>query len=170
MPDGDIIDAVLKYEGGFVNDPADHGGATNFGITAADLGRWRKLGRVATVDEVKTMTVDEARQIYQAWYIETPGFEPIANDFLKWVLVDSGVLHGTRTAIKWLQQALGVAVDGVIGNQTMAALAAGDAAHVANGVLALRIRKYATIVGQDSSQIRFLAGWINRATSILQSA
>lgn len=37
---------VLVMEGGFSNDPSDHGGATNWGITAAMLAHWR--GHLAT--------------------------------------------------------------------------------------------------------------------------
>lgn len=170
MTDDDIVDAILKYEGGFTNDPVDHGGATNFGITAADLGRWRKLGRNATVEEVRAMTVTEARAIYEQWYIADAGFGAVSDTVLRWILVDSGVLHGTRTSVKWLQQVLGVTVDGVMGSQTTTALAGKDSGRVGRGVLALRIRRYAAIVKNEPSQMRFLEGWINRATSILQAA
>ena len=51
MTNDDIITTVLKYEGGFVNDLADRGGATNWGITQATLTAWRK--RPATVADVK---------------------------------------------------------------------------------------------------------------------
>ena len=116
------------------------------------------------------MRVAEARQIFQAWYITAPGFEAIADSFLKWVIVDSGVLHGTRTAIKWLQQALGVTPDGVIGSQTTNALNQADMEHLARSVLSQRIRRYVGIVKNEPSQLRFLQGWIERATSILQTA
>lgn len=152
-----------------MNDPADHGGATNFGITAADLGRWRSLGRVASVDEVRSMQVSEARDIYEKWYINDAGFGPIADQFLKWVAVDTGVLHGTKTSAKMLQQALGVTVDGVIGGQTMTALGGADTGHVSRAMLSIRIRRYGAIVAKDKTQIRFLEGWINRATSLLQA-
>jgi lysozyme family protein len=169
MDDNAIIDILLKYEGGFVNNSADHGGATNFGITAADFGRWKKLGRVASVAEVKAMTVDDARAIYQAWYIDAPGFNAITDGSLKLVLVDSGVLHGTRTAVRWLQQALGVTPDGVIGNETTTALASRDidVAKVARQVLSTRIRRYGAIVAGEASQLTFLVGWLNRATDML---
>ena len=43
-----IIDGVIRRERGYVHHPNDRGGPTNMGITAATLGHWRKLGRVAT--------------------------------------------------------------------------------------------------------------------------
>jgi hypothetical protein len=60
MDDDKIIDIVLQFEGGFVNNSADHGGPTNFGITAATLGRARNLGRAATLDEVRLLGDDNA--------------------------------------------------------------------------------------------------------------
>jgi len=69
-----ILDRIIRREGGYVNHPADRGGATNFGITAQTLGNWRKLGRPATVAEVMALTETEARAIYRQQYIAGPGF------------------------------------------------------------------------------------------------
>ena len=60
-----ILDDILRREGGYVNHPADRGGPTNFGITAQTLGSWRKLGRPATAAEVQALTEPEARAIYR---------------------------------------------------------------------------------------------------------
>lgn len=57
---------TLKYEGGYVDHPADPGGATNLGVTRATLARWR--GRPVTKAEVKSLTHDEAAQIYRRFY------------------------------------------------------------------------------------------------------
>src|SRR5262249_43654195 len=103
MTDDQIIDVILAYEGGFTNNPNDHGGPTNFGITAADYGRWLGRSTPASVDEVKAMDKDTARKIYQKWYIADPGFGNPMSDKLRLVLVDSGVLFGTGRATKWLQ-------------------------------------------------------------------
>src|SRR5581483_6485086 len=93
-----IIDRVLRYEGGFVNNAFDKGGPTNFGITAATLGAWRRLGRPATVEEVKALTAAEAGQIYEARFISDPGFDGIADDYLRTVVVDCAVLYGPKRA------------------------------------------------------------------------
>lgn len=171
MNDQDIIDRVLKSEGGFVNNPNDKGGPTNFGITAARLGEWRKLGRVATVAEVQALTEAEARQIYQAWYIDDPGFGQIADGYLRAVVVDSGVLYGTKRAALWLQQALGVAADGVIGGQTTTALqAATDMGLLVRKVIGYRIQRIGQIVTADRTQVVFLAGWLNRAADMLAAS
>ena len=57
MTDDAILEGVLVREGGFADHPADRGGATRYGITAATLGSWRKLGRQATREEVRALGV-----------------------------------------------------------------------------------------------------------------
>ena len=93
----DVITRILAEEGGFSNDPSDHGGATNFGITAAELGRYRGYGRPATVAEVKALTEEEARAIYTTRYV--PPFASIPFDTLRAQLVDYGVLSPTMEAV-----------------------------------------------------------------------
>jgi lysozyme family protein len=170
MSNDDILERILKYEGGYTNNPADRGGPTNFGITAADLGEWRKLGRPAAAEEVQLLSRDEAKQIYAAHYIARPQFDKIADLNLRLIVVDSGVLFGTARAARWLQKALGVETDGVIGEQTLAALAAADARKIAKGVLAQRFSAIGAILNDDHSQVVFAAGWLNRAADLLQFA
>jgi lysozyme family protein len=169
MTDDDIIDIILKNEGGFVNNPNDHGGPTNFGITAASYGRWLGKSAPATVDEVRTMTQDVARSIYKKWYIADPGFDGVADDKLRLVLVDSGVLHGTSLATKWLQRELGISADGKFGPGTAAALGTyATPAALPHRVLGRRFASIGQIVSGDHSQVVFLAGWINRAVTLLE--
>ena len=170
MTDDEAIDIVLNFEGGFTNNAKDHGGPTNFGITAADLGRFLNLPAPATAEQVEKMTRDQARAIYRQCYIEQPKFDQVSDSTLKLVLIDSGVLFGTGRATRWLQQALHVTVDGVFGDKTKAALAAiGDQAKLAKQVLGIRFQAIAGIVANDASQIVFLRGWINRAVVLLQN-
>ena len=65
-----IIKNIIRREGGFVNHPADKGGATKYGITQATLGSWRGLKRNATVAEVQSLLQSEAEQIYYKNYIQ----------------------------------------------------------------------------------------------------
>lgn len=53
---------IKEFEGGFVDDPKDPGGATNFGITHTTLANWRK--RPVTTSDVRTMSYEEAKDIY----------------------------------------------------------------------------------------------------------
>ena len=57
---------VFAMEGGFSNDPSDHGGATNWGITAVTLAHWR--GHSVTAADVRAIPPEEARAIYHANY------------------------------------------------------------------------------------------------------
>ena len=166
----DILDQILQFEGGPTNDSNDHGGPTNFGITAADFGRFLGLAGPASADQVRNMTRAQALTIFRADYLTGPKFDQIIDDTLRLVLVDSGVLFGTGRATRWLQQALGtVSVDGGIGDKTLAALTAcTDLPKLAREVLSLRFRSIADIVAGDSTQIRFLRGWVSRAASLLE--
>lgn len=69
------VKAVLKYEGGYADNPADPGGATNRGITIATLRAWR--GHPVTKADVKALTEAEAVAIYKARY-----WDPIRGDQL----------------------------------------------------------------------------------------
>jgi lysozyme family protein len=128
-----LIDEVILREGGYVDHPDDTGGPTNHGITHATLSKWRK--RPVTADEVKSLTKDEARQIYLARYWYEPGFHQIAPISLPVAeeMTDTGVNMGPATAVKFLQRILtafnnhgqlypDLKVDGQLGPSTMGAL------------------------------------------------
>lgn len=165
MTEADVIDAILEREGGFSARAADRGHATNFGVTAQTLGEWRRLGRPASVAEVKAMKVDEARDIYRRLYVEP--FHLVPFEELRAHLIDYGVNSGVTAAKKALQAVLRVPVDGVIGQRTMAALNAHDWRLVNNALVAERVRQYVMLADADLSQRTFLLGWCRRAVSLL---
>jgi len=84
------------------------------------------LGRPATAAEVQVLTETEARAIYRQQYITGSGFEAIRHPALLHLLVDAAVHSGPKRSVQWLQTALGVTADSVIGPKTRAALAAAD--------------------------------------------
>lgn len=166
MTTDETLDAIVKAEGGFQENPADRsGGATNYGITAQTLGNWRRLGRQATRAEVKALALEEARDIYRSRFVAP--FESIPFDGLKATLVDTGVLSGPATAIRLLQGVLGVPVDGVLGDRTSAALALHDWRLVNAALTAARIRFFTQIVERDETQRVFYFGWCRRSVSFL---
>lgn len=139
---------VLAAEGGYVNDAHDPGGETKFGISKRSY---------PTVDIAK-LTLDQATAIYERDF-----WAPIHGDELPYpvalIVFDGAVNQGVRTAIRHLQQALGVTDDGIIGPATiMAAKSAKDPVGLAGRVIRRRILAYATLDGWT----RYGPGWVQR--------
>lgn len=172
------IDEILENEGGYQNDPADKGNyhkgvliGTNWGISAPVLAGW--LGRTITADDMRNLSEEDAREIYERRYLSGPRIHTLPEPVQTFVL-DAAVNHGPGTAIKLLQRVLNAAefgpvdVDGVIGPATRnvvneALTAMGN--YLMNALVDERIAFYRAIVQRDPTQRRFLAGWIRRAES-----
>lgn len=121
----------FKYEGGFVNHPADPGGATNWGITKRVLEGWRK--RPVTIAEVRAMTKREASDIYRANYWNAVRGDDLPKG-VDLVVHDYGINSGPSRSIKDLQRALGVKVDGFMGPATLKAAEDAEPAAVINAI------------------------------------
>lgn len=172
-----IIDDILAREGGYVDHPADRGGPTNRGITLETLRAWRRrphrdptvVNPVVSADDLRDLGEAEARAIYQAQYIDAPGFTSanIPHEAVRVAVIDEGVNGGIGTAMRHLQQAVGVKADGAWGPITRAAVAAADPGALLKELVRLRLLRYARICQADPSQLVFFAGWVNRAFSVL---
>lgn len=163
---GQIIDELIEREGGYSNRSADSGGPTNWGITLKTLQRVRNNPNL-TSEDVKRLTKDEARMIYQKEYIEVPGYTMIPNDRLKVQLIDFGVNSGPARATKALQRVIGVKDDGQIGPVTLAALTRFGYSKANNLVMRERILFLGRIVRDDPTQSENINGWLIRATEFL---
>lgn len=113
---------LLVHEGGYVNHPKDPGGATNYGVTQRTYDGYQRRKGFAT-HSVKKITMDEVMDIYKSQY-----WDAVMGDHLPagldYAVYDFAVNSGPRRAVRFLQELLGnVAVDGVMGNQTLGALA-----------------------------------------------
>lgn len=159
------VDKIIAREAGFVNDPLDRGGATKYGITQATLS-WH-LGRPATLEDIKTLSVEVAKEIYEKRYILGPGFDKLPPGVLQSNLVDFGVMSGPTLAIMHLQEVLGVQADGVLGPVTLAALSAASLPAVNTQIVMRRALMAARLCKKDPNQLRFLIGWLNRFFSFL---
>ena len=160
----EILDEVIRREGGFVNDPHDTGGPTKFGITQHTLSTWR--GRDVSLDEVSSLTYDEAIRIYEKKYVEEPGFLCLPNG-LRAAVVDFAVHSGPVTAVKHLQRSLGVTADGIIGPSTLAAIRMSALPRIQSEYAKARLRYLASLVVAQPVKVRFLLGWLNRAMEFL---
>lgn len=168
MDTNKLIRDIIEREGGFVNHPNDKGGPTKWGITAATLGRWRSLGRNATIEEVRALTKQEAEDIYYVQYVKKPGFDKVPDEHLRTQLVDYGVNSGPMLAITKLQEIIGADADGILGNETLSALSLKDQRVVNNQLVAARVRMFGRIVTKAKTQIAFLDGWLARALTFLR--
>lgn len=164
----DIIQEILDREGGYVNNKADKGGPTNMGVTLPTLGDW--LGRKATVADLKLLTVEDAKSLYQDLYITRPGFGIIPNQRLLGLIVDMAVNHGVKRAIEMLQRAVGVQDDGVLGPVTKREIQAANYGQLYLRLCAERIRFYGRLITNNPTQAIFASGWLNRAASFVEKA
>lgn len=114
---------VLAHEGGYVDDPADPGGATNKGITFRVYDAYRTRKGVPTRD-VRQIHPAEVSDIYRLQYWDAVKGDELPPG-LDYVLFDGAVNSGPTQSVKWLQRALGnVVVDGQMGQATLAAVIA----------------------------------------------
>ena len=143
------IPTVLKNEGGYVNDPADPGGETNFGISKHSY---------PNVD-IKNLTEAEASALYQKDFWK---FDGINDQAVATKLFDSFVNMGRR-AIRFAQALVGAEQDGVYGPGTEAAINSADPEQFLSGYRNSLVDYYRGLVERDSSLGEFLAGWLRRA-------
>jgi lysozyme family protein len=149
--------ATLAWEGGYVWNPVDPGGSTNFGIAQADH---------PGID-IRDLTKEQAIAIYQAEYWN-PLYSQIADQGVANKLFDLGVNEGTKTAVLMLQRALAyietgpIVTDGVFGAQTLAATNAADPQKLLAEIRARAVANYCQICASNPSQVGFALGWGRR--------
>lgn len=153
---------TLPAEAGYVNDPADSGGATNRGITQAVYDDWRDEQKRPR-RTVELLTSAEAADIYQNRYWKAGH---CADMPLRLAVVhfDWCVNHGIQGAIKTLQQVVGVEADGVWGPATAAAVAALPDASYA--YINARRAWYTQRCQVKPDQARFITGWLARCDKL----
>lgn len=155
---------ILCWEGGFVDDPLDRGGATNKGIT---IGTFRNFyGKDATVEQLKNITDEQWLHIFKSGYWDKWKADDIENQSIANIVVDWAWGSGAATSIKQVQKILGVAVDGIAGNDTLTAINTADQRSLFVKIHSRRIEFVENIVKRDPSQARFLKGWKNRINSL----
>ena len=178
-----IAQDIVAREGGFVNDPADPGGATKHGVT---IGTLRRLGLDLTGDgrvtiaDVEAMTQTRAAEIFVDHYFHAPGLDRLP-ERIQASVFDMYVNAGAN-AVKILQRLLrqmgqSVTVDGIVGPQTIAASQAAAAAapdHLADAYGIARRNYYLRLADLRPESRKFArtregtkGGWIRRAEEFI---
>jgi len=158
---------VLAREGGFVDDPADHGGATNRGITQKTYDVYRK-NRALPLQSVRFISTPEINDIYRGGYWIPCRCDDLPTDTAI-ATFDCCVNCGPHQAGVQLQRALRIPADGIIGSHTVAeAVAAEDRGGVCADLFEERRAYYRYLVAKDPTQKRFLQGWLNRVDELAE--
>jgi len=182
----DIAEEIVAREGGFVNDPDDPGGATNFGVTIHTM---RRLGLDLTGDgrvsvaDVRKLSRVQAVDIFIQHYFERPLIGRLPAP-LQPSVFDMYVNAGAN-AVKILQRLLGdigisVSVDGVLGPQTLGAAGQAMAAapdHLVDAYGIARRNYYFRLADKRFASRKYArtraggkGGWITRAEAFISPA
>jgi lysozyme family protein len=169
-----MIEATIGREGGYSNHPADRGGETMWGITAAVARRNGYAGAM------KTLPRETAKAIYRQEYAIRPGFAAVAeiSPAVGEELFDTGVNMGTGVPALWFQQCLNalndgaklyadIREDGSIGPATLATFRAYRKARGAEAdsvmlkaLNALQGARYIELARGRGANEAFLFGWL----------
>ena len=179
-------DFTARWEGGLSDDKADRGGLTNYGVCIEFLKDFASsddkrtflasLGvhpLPVTRDTIRNLTIPQARAIFKREFWDSLHLDdmPIQMGVL---LYDAAVNSGRSRSVKLAQrgfnavsaQKSSLAVDGILGPLTRAALANNNTREVRSAIVTARENFYKDIVRNNASQYVFLKGWLNRAADL----
>ncbi|WP_306755117.1 holin-associated N-acetylmuramidase [Paracoccus actinidiae] len=185
MPSVEEVAAqIVAREGGYVNDPDDPGGATNYGVT---IGTMKSLGLDLNKDgrvdanDVKMLTRGQAQQIFVEHYFRRPRLAelpPAVQASVFDMYVNAGANAGKILQRLVARMGFAASADGVIGPRTLAA--AHDAAaaapdHFADAYGIARRNYYYSLADQRPASRKYArskaggkGGWITRAEEFIQ--
>lgn len=158
MSFGRAFDLLMLREGGFVDDPKDTGGVTKYGIS---LHAYPHLG----YEGIKNLTREQARALYlQDYWSKIRGDD--LPDGLALCVFDYAVNSGVGAAIRLLQQAVQVPVDGALGPITLAAMKRIPERELIEHFSTERLLLLTTMSGWP----RFRRGWTRRVVGMAMEA
>lgn len=147
------FERLLGFEGGLVDDARDAGGLTKWGISQ------RALPGV----DIATLTREDAARIYRERYWVAVQADRLP-EALRYAVFDAAVHSGVSRSIRWLQQALGVAVDGQLGPLTRLAALQAPVERTRARLLGLRLEALTAMPDWSA----FGRGWARRLAAQLQ--
>lgn len=156
MEFSEAIQHILKSEGGYVNDPDDMGGETNYGIT--------KLVAVANGynEPMKDIPMSVVEDIYYNDYWLKAHCDKLPSK-VRLMHFDTAVNMGVSRANKFLQESIGAYIDGIVGKNTLAKAGKCDLKKYSR----VRLIYYVKIIINKPVQIKYINGWFNRVLDTL---
>jgi len=155
---------MQKWEGGYVNDPADPGGATKGGVT---LGTWRQMGYDKDGDgdidanDIKLLSPDEIKKVLKKGYWDRWQADKIKNQSIAECLVE-WVWGSGKWGIVIPQRLLGLKQDGIVGPMTLKKVNSVDQKILYYELQKAKFNYINEIIKVNPQLIKFKKGWINR--------
>lgn len=160
---------ILSFEGAFVNDPADPGGATNRGVT---LATWKIAGYDKDgdgdidEDDLRLITTQDAVEkvmkphYWERWQADRIRSQSVANIVVDWVWASG------KYGITEVQKIIGVKTDGLVGEKTLAALNAQNPHRLFDSVKSARVQFIENLLKRRPASAKFRKGWLRRIDAI----
>jgi lysozyme family protein len=163
-----IFEIIVGEEGGFDNTPSDPGNWTGGSVGAGMLNgtNWGISAAAFPNEDIRNLTQAQAKAIYFGTYWTPCSCDKLPTS-LALMTFDAAVNNGCVRAREWLQAALGVATDGNIGPETLAALATALAQPGGDGALAAEfLARRVDFMGGLKTWQTFGLGWSRRLAAL----
>ncbi len=176
------IKTILHHEGGFVDDPDDPGGTTNFGVSIRYLKQRGDLDGDGVLDgdldgdgdidydDIKNMTQAQAEDLYRTGFWDKNKLSEIDEYIIAERQFDMVVNMGPRQAGKIIQRACnyfgkGLTVDGIAGPATFRAVNSIDANKLLREIRFNHAKFYLDLIAVKPKLAKYKNGWLRRACS-----
>lgn len=178
---------TMAHEGGYVNDPSDSGGETYRGVSRKNFPFWegwkdidrlkKEVGFPANLLSEQQLT-DKVKNFYKTNFWDKMLLDSFKSQDIAEELFDTGVNCGSVIAAKFLQRTLNIlnnqgklyndiSVDGIIGTTTLNLCNRYYYPEkIYNLLNVMQGAKYIEIAERNSTQEKFIAGWLNRVQII----
>ena len=168
------VQKTLQLEGGYVNDPADPGGPTKYGITEATARAHGYIG------DMCDLPLDLAKKIYKESYWDVARLDEVDSQLIAENIFDCNVNCGVLVGGRLLQETLNclntdpsgrqmypeIYVDGIIGPNTLKTLRRALQCRrdmeslIVTLFNCLRANRYVNIIRSRPSSRKFMIGWL----------
>jgi lysozyme family protein len=152
------FEKLLGHEGGYSDHKDDPGGKTRYGVTEAVA---REVGYRGNMNE---LPLDLAKRIYKDRYWDAVRADELPAS-IRYPMFDAAVNSGPRQSIQWLQKALGVTTDGILGPITLSFAFALEKG-LASKLLSQRLKFMTNLPTWQT----FGRGWARRICDLMEQA